>query len=304
MAISTGSVFTGPADLLSLLRGNADPTLRTLVIDLRLPRALSAFATGGLLAMAGVLMQVLLRNPLADPYILGVSGGAATAALASIMVGISGPLLGFNAFAGALIVTWLVFALSRGSGGWDSHRLLLTGVVIAAGCGAIISVLLAIGTDTSLRTMVFWLLGDFSFADRPLLPWLVLAFALVAALVLAPALNILAHGHARAATLGIAVPRLRLAIYLLSSLVTAIAVTTAGTIGFVGLIVPHAIRLVTGSDHRIVLPASVLLGGSLLVVADTLARTVVAPRQLPVGALTALIGVPIFIYLMRRRSTS
>lgn len=301
-ALVTGSVRLGTSALVEVLQGQADSTARTLVLDLRLPRALSAFATGGLLALAGALMQVLLRNPLADPYILGVSGGAAVAALLTIMLGLGGTLLEVHAFAGALAVTWLVFVLSRGRGSdWNSHRLLLTGVVIAAGCGAVISVLLSLGTDSSLRTMMFWLLGDFSFADRPALPSLVLGFGLAVAMLLAPSLNILAQGHTRAQTLGVDVVRTRLIIYLLSALLTAIAVTTAGTIGFVGLIVPHTIRLLVGSDHRLVLPASVMLGGALLTLADTLARSVVAPRQLPVGALTALIGVPVFIYLMRRR---
>lgn len=303
VAAASGSLMLGPGALAQVLAGGGSDTARMLVIDLRLPRALAAFATGGLLALAGALMQVLLRNPLADPYILGVSGGAAVAALATITVGLGGWWLEINAFAGALAVTWLVFVLSRGEGGWNSHRLLLTGVVIAAGCGAIISVLLSLGSDSSLRTMIFWLLGDFSFADEPGAEWFVLLVALAIGVAIARPLNVLAQGATRARTLGVAVRRLRLTLYALGSLLTAVAVTTAGTIGFVGLLVPHMVRLVAGSDHRIVLPASAMLGGTLLVLADTAARTLVAPRQLPVGALTALLGVPVFIYLMRRRTT-
>ena len=301
VAAATGSTALGVGTLFEVLGGGGNDTARMLVLQLRIPRALSAFATGGLLALAGALMQVLLRNPLADPYILGVSGGAAVAALLSIMLGLGGWWLELNAFAGALGVTWLVFVIGRGQRDWSSNRLLLTGVVVAAGCGAIISVLLSLGTDSSLRTMIFWLLGDFSFAGRPGLPWAVLVLAIVIGYVLGRPLNVLAQGQTRAMTLGVEVGRLRIGIYVLSSLLTAIAVTTAGTIGFVGLLVPHIVRLAAGSDHRIVLPASALLGGTLLVLADTAARTVVAPRQLPVGALTALLGVPLFLYLMRRR---
>lgn len=302
VALACGSTPIGFRELAGVLAGDGSDTARMLVVELRLPRALSAFATGGLLALAGALMQILLRNPLADPYILGVSGGAAVAALLTIMAGLGGFWLDINAFAGALAATWVVFALSRGGSGWNSHRFLLTGVVVAAGCGAIIAVLLSLGTDSSLRTMIFWLLGDFSFADEPGFEWLVLVAAVAIALALSGPLNVLAQGETRALTLGVEVRYLRLTLYGLASLLTAVAVTTAGTIGFVGLLVPHMVRLWSGSDHRIVLPASAMLGGVLLVLADTAARTVVAPRQLPVGALTALLGVPVFLYLMRRRS--
>ena len=285
-----------------VLAGGGDDRVRMLVLELRVPRALSAFATGGLLALAGALMQVLLRNPLADPYILGVSGGAAVAALSAIMLGLGGLWVDGGAFAGALAATWLVYTVSRRGGGWNSNRLLLTGVVIAAGFGAIISLLLSLGTDSGLRSMIFWLLGDFSFADNPLDEWIVLIIAVVVTFLLARPLNVLARGETQAMTLGVEVTRTRIVIYVLSALLTAVAVTTAGTIGFVGLLVPHLIRLTSGSDHRIVLPASALLGGALLVAADTAARTIAAPRQLPVGAITALLGVPLFLYLMSRQA--
>ncbi|MBT8136955.1 MAG: iron ABC transporter permease [Gammaproteobacteria bacterium] len=302
-AAAIGSVPLRLGEIFEVLGGNGSQRARMLVLELRLPRALSAFATGGLLALAGALMQVLLRNPLADPYILGVSGGAAVAALSAIMLGLGGIWVDSAAFAGALGATWIVFALSRGSGAWNGNRLLLTGVVIAAGFGAIISLLLSLGTDTGLRSMIFWLLGDFSFADQPLDEWLVLVVAVTFAMLIARPLNVLAGGTTQAMTLGVEVARMRFVIYVLSALITAVAVTTAGTIGFVGLLVPHLVRLRAGSDHRIVLPASALLGGILLVAADTAARTVAAPRQLPVGAITALLGVPLFLYLMGRRSS-
>ncbi|MDH3647454.1 MAG: iron ABC transporter permease [Gammaproteobacteria bacterium] len=301
-AAAIGSVRINPLDVLEVLAGGGDDRARMLILELRVPRALSAFATGGLLAMAGALMQVLLRNPLADPYILGVSGGAAVMALGAIMLGLSGLWLDASAFGGALFATWLVYSVSRRGGGWNSGRLLLTGVVLAAGFGAVISLLLSLGTDTGLRSMIFWLLGDFSFADGPLDEWIVLITAIIISLLLARPLNVLARGEIHAMTLGVEVKRMRVVIYLMSALLTAVAVTTAGTIGFVGLLVPHLVRLTSGSDHRVVLPASALLGGILLVAADTAARTLAAPRQLPVGAITALLGVPLFLYLISRRT--
>jgi len=299
-AAAIGSVRLAPAEVFDVLSGGGSDRARMLILELRVPRALSAFATGGLLALAGALMQVLLRNPLADPYILGVSGGAAVAALSAIMLGLGGLWVDAGAFAGALATTWMVFALSRRGGNWHGNRLLLTGVVVAAGFGAVISLLLSMGTDSGLRSMIFWLLGDFSFADAPLDEWIVLGIAIVVTLLLARPLNVMARGETHALTLGVDVARMRIVVYVLSALLTAVAVTTAGTIGFVGLLVPHLIRLTSGADHRIVLPASALLGGVLLVAADTAARTVAAPRQLPVGAITALLGVPLFLYLMGR----
>ncbi len=300
-ALLVGSVSLEPQTLWRIFDGSADELARTLVIDLRLPRALAALTTGGMLALAGCLMQVLLRNPLADPYILGVSGGAAVGALLAISAGLGGFWIGGNAFAGALAVTLIVFVLARRQGGWTPTRLLLVGVVMAAGMGALISLILALGPDSSLRGMLFWLMGDFSFVRQWRGQMALLVVVLALCLAMARPLNLLTRGEKQATLLGVEVGPLRVIIYLLSSLLTAAAVTTAGSIGFVGLVVPHLVRLIAGSDHRIVLPAAALLGGSLLVVADTLARTVVAPRQLPVGALTALIGVPLFLLLLNSK---
>lgn len=300
-ALAIGSVALAPAEL---WRGLTDPAAglpHTLVVELRLPRALNAFATGGLLALAGVLMQVLLRNPLADPYVLGVSGGAAVMALAAIMLGLAGAWIDTAAFAGALGATLLVFALARGRGGWTPLRLLLNGVVLAAGFAAAISLMLALGPDSSLRGMLFWLMGDLSFAGHPGPELLLLAAATAAGLVVARQLNVLSRGDLQAEVLGVPVRAMRVGVYLAASLLTAVAVTTAGSVGFVGLVVPHLVRMLTGHDHRRLVPAAVLAGGSLLVLADTLARTVVAPRQLPVGAITALVGVPLFLVLMSRQ---
>ena len=278
-----------------------DPLMQTIVWELRLPRALAAFGTGVVLALAGVLMQALLRNPLADPYVLGVSGGAAVGALGLMLAGAAGLVVDIGAAVGAFGAMLLVFAVAHGTGGWTTTRLLLTGVVVAAGCGAIVSLLLSLSDDLRLRGMLFWLLGDFGYVQTP---WWLLALALVAipaCLLAARPLDALARGELQARLLGVPVRGLRIAIYVTASLLTAAAVTTAGSIGFVGLVTPHLVRLVVGSSHRAVIPAAALAGGALLVVADLLARTVVAPRQLPVGALTALIGVPLFLWLMHRR---
>lgn len=297
-ALSVGSVDLSLAELRQALIGRDSGVSTTVVMELRLPRALSAFAVGGLLALSGALLQVLLRNPLADPYILGVSGGAAVAALLSILIGVGGAWVIGNAFAGSLFSTFLVFSLSRLDGAWTQTRLLLTGVVIAAGWGALISFILAISPQGNLQSMLFWLMGDLSHSRYPPFGILILAAGLALGLVLARSLNLLARGDLAAAALGENPARIRITVYFLASLLTATAVTLAGSIGFVGLIIPHVIRLLTGADHRSLLPNAVLLGGSFLVLADTVARTVIAPAQLPVGVITALLGVPVFLFLL------
>ncbi len=296
-----GSVGIPPGEVLAALAGRGDAVANTVVFQLRLPRAAAAFVVGGLLALAGTLMQVLLRNPLADPYILGVSGGAAVAALVAIGLGLGALWIDAGAFAGAMAVSMLVFALAHGRGGWTPVRLLLTGIVVASGLSALISVLLALGDDTSLRGMLFWLMGDLSLAGWPIRGGIVLLVMLSGFFLLARHLNVLARGDMQAALLGISVRPVRIALFAAGALATAVAVTTAGSIGFVGLVVPHMVRLAIGSDHRRVIPGSVILGGTLLVLADIAARTALAPRQLPVGALTALIGVPLFLFLMQRQ---
>ncbi len=300
IALLSGSSTQGSGEVLASLFGTGDDATRDIVLKLRLPRALTAFGTGAGLALAGVMMQVLLRNPLADPYILGTSGGAAAAALIAMALGASGLLLDTWAFFGALGSTLMVFAIARSQQGWAPGRLLLTGVVVAAGWSALVSLVLALSPEKNLRGMLFWLMGDFAFATDPLPILIVTALATIAAMAISRSLNVLATGEQQAALLGVAVGPMRSLLYFLSALLTAIAVTTAGTVGFVGLVVPHLVRLVTGADHRIVVPCSVLAGGSLLVISDTVARTVVSPRQLPVGAITALVGVPLFLILLRR----
>ena len=300
LSVTVGSAAIGVADIWAVLTGGGSDLQRTLVLDLRVPRTLAALATGGLLAVAGALMQVLLRNPLADPYVLGLSGGAAVGAMLAMLAGLGSLVVSGSAFAGAMTATLLVFGLAHGTGSWTPSRLLLTGVVVAAGWGAVITLMLAISPAQRLPGMLYWLMGDLSYASTPWLAIFVLVAACLLVIPLGRSLNVLARGPMQAAALGVAVQPMEWSIYILASLLTAVAVTTAGSIGFVGLVVPHMLRLVLGNDQRLILPACALAGGVLLVLADTLARTIIAPEQLPVGVITALLGVPTFLYLLYR----
>lgn len=305
LAISSGSLVFAPQDYLNAVIGNnADPFTYRVIHELRIPRAVHAFLTGALLAMAGALMQVLLRNPLADPYVLGISGGAAVFALLALALGLVTWQVNMGAFIGAIAAMLLVFGLSRGQGSWSPTRLLLTGVVLAAGWGAIISFILSIAPQSQLRSMLFWLMGDLSYAQHMLPGFVALLAGLVLALISARSLNVLALGFVQANALGVNVNRLRWQIYILASLLTAMAVVQAGSVGFVGLIIPHLLRLLGLRDYRFLIPGAVLAGGSLLLFADTLARNMFETISLPVGVLTAGIGVPVFIFLLYRGSRS
>ncbi|MDR0440494.1 MAG: iron ABC transporter permease [Candidatus Accumulibacter sp.] len=300
LALTAGSMRIPLSQVFAALSGGTGEMPAEVVIRLRLPRALAGFSCGGLLALSGALLQVLLRNPLADPYILGISGGAGVGAILSILFGFGVAGIAGAAFAGALAAMLLVFGLAHGDGSWTQTRLLLTGVIVAAGCGALVALILSIAPDHQLHGMLFWLMGDLSQAAHPGLTLWTLAGVLLLALPFARELNLLARGPDTALALGVRVGVLRWGVYFTASLATAAAVAQTGSIGFIGLIVPHLVRLATGNDQRLLLPASALAGGSLLAVADTLARTLIAPQQLPVGVLTALIGVPVFLFLLAR----
>ena len=300
MALAAGSVQLTAMDVWRALTGDGNDVATAVVRELRLPRALAAFACGGLLAMAGALMQVLLRNPLADPYVLGISGGASVGALGAMMLGLPLFAMHAGALAGALAAILLVFGLAHGEGSWTRSRLLLTGVIVSAGCGAAVALILSLAPERNLRGMLFWLMGDLNHAGSPTAALVVLGVGILVAVPFARDLNVLARGVVTAQSLGVPVARLRALVYVLASLLTAVAVTTTGNVGFVGLIVPHLVRLALGNDQRVLLPASLLAGGALLTTADTLARTIIAPMQLPVGVLTALIGVPVFLFLLAR----
>ncbi len=285
---------------IAALGGSGDEAARSVMLDVRLPRLLAAFGVGGLLAVAGVLLQALFRNPLADPFVLGVSGGAAIGALLAMVIGASAVAVQSGAVAGALGAVALVYLLARGGG---TARLLLTGVVIASASGALISVLLAVADSSRVRSMVFWLAGDLGWAPSPTISVISAIAAVAIAILLARPLNVLAAGELRARSVGLEVEAWRPLVFIACATITAVAVVSAGTVGFVGLITPHAARLLfRTSDHRIVAPAAAVLGGTLLAAADLVARTIAAPRQLPVGAIMALVGAPMFIALLRHRN--
>ena len=286
------ALFEGPSTLTS-----------EIIWHFRLPRTFSAFVTGGLLGLSGAIMQVLLRNPLADPYVLGISGGAATMSLFCILAGLTGVWLTGGAWLGSLLAILLVFAFNKKQTSWNTQRVLLTGVALASGFSAVISCILVISSDKELHGMLFWLLGDLSFARIPFLESGILVAGLVLSLSLAKQLNILGRGEKEAKSLGINTTRLQLQLYFLSALLTAAAVALAGCIGFIGLIVPHTFRLLCGYDHRLLLPGCILLGGSLLTIADTLSRTLFAPQQIPVGIIMTLTGIPVFLFLLHKNSS-
>jgi iron complex transport system permease protein len=305
VAVFTAALLIGTAGLslqsaLAALAGAGDEAARSVMLDVRLPRLLAAFGVGGLLAVAGVLLQALFRNPLADPYVLGVSGGAAIGALLAMVAGASAVLVQGGAVLGALGAVAIVYLLARGGG---TGRLLLTGVVMASASGAFISVLLSVADSSRVRSMVFWLAGDLGWAPSPTVSVIATLAAVVLAVLLARPLNVLAAGELRARSVGLEVEAWRTLVFVACATITSVAVVSAGTVGFVGLITPHVVRLLfRTSDHRIVAPAAAVLGGTLLAAADLVARTVAAPRQLPVGAIMALVGAPLFIALLRHRS--
>jgi iron complex transport system permease protein len=299
VSLFIGSSATGLRGALVALTGSGDAATRTVLLAVRLPRVLAAFGVGSLLALAGVLLQALFRNPLADPYVLGVSGGAAVGALLAMMAGAAAFTVQSAAIGGALTAVVTVYLLARSGG---TPRLLLTGVVLASACGALVSVLLALADTSRVRGMVFWLAGDLEWAVTPWASAAAAVLAVVAAVLVARPLNVLAAGELRARSVGLALEAWRTVLFIGCAALTAIAVVSAGTVGFVGLITPHAVRLAfRTSDHRIVAPAAALAGGMLLALADLVARTVASPRQLPVGAIMALVGAPLFVALLRGR---
>jgi iron complex transport system permease protein len=312
LALTVGSVHVTPGQLLETLTGRGDGAAHDVVWQLRAPRAVAGFAVGAGLALSGTLLQGLLRNPLADPYVLGISGGAAVGALAAIALGLPAGLVQLSAALGAVGTLGLLFALARRAlftrDALETEQgttgVLLTGVMIASFAAALLSLVLSLAPDARLRTMVFWLLGDLSGATdfgTALAALAVIAVAFVLAHRHAAALNLLVRGDLQAYTQGVRVVRTRRALVIIAALATGAAVTLAGAVGFVGFVAPHLMRMVVGNDQRLLLPASALAGGSLVVLADTVARTAFAPLQLPVGVITALIGVPAFLWLLARR---
>ncbi len=306
-SVGLGAARLGAGEVLGALAGAGEATTRAIVLELRLPRAALAALVGGGLALSGAVFQALLRNPLAEPYILGVSGGAAVGAVGAAVLGLGAMTwaMPVAAFLGALFAIALVFRIAMSVGrALDTRVLLLAGVVVGAFFNAVILLLLTMADVETFRSAVFWMMG--SLAGSSWLSVGLLAAYLVPAavllLALARPLNLIALGEETALYLGTRVERVKRVAYVVASLLVGAAVAFTGVIGFVGLIVPHALRLVWGSEHRFLLPGSLLAGGSFLLLADTLARTVAAPVELPVGVVTALVGVPVFVVLLTRRT--
>jgi iron complex transport system permease protein len=307
LSLRLGAVPLGVREVVEGALGTGDATTVAIVRRLRLPRSVLAAVVGGSLAASGAAFQALLRNPLAEPYILGVSGGAAVGAVGAIVLGLSAPSgagTALAAFGGAALAVLLVLRLAGSVGRTlDARVLLLSGVVVGAFFNAVILLALTFSDLESFRSALFWMMGSVAGATWREIAVLSAAAvpALLVLLTLARPLNLLSVGEETAAHLGVRTERVKLAAYGAASLLAAAAVAVAGVIGFVGLVVPHVVRLLWGADHRFLLPASVLLGATFLVVADALARAVAAPAELPIGVVTAFVGVPFFLWLLRRR---
>jgi len=311
LALKMGAVPVSVTDLIldlgriAIGRANELPTdYRLIIFDLRLPRILLGVLVGAALSVAGASFQALLRNPLADPYVLGVSSGAALGSIIAIIIVPELTLITpLGAFVGALATISVVYFLGRRDGQLDSGTLLLGGIISASFLSAIILFLMTTLAGRDLRGMVFWLMGDLSTPVPASVRWIFTAGLLagIGAIYSTSAdLNLLLTGEREAIHLGVDVTRVKLVVYVSASMLTALAVSASGAIGYVGLLVPHAVRWIFGSDYRLLIPASALCGAIAIVLADTLARTVVPPTELPVGAMTAMAGAPVFIYLLRR----
>lgn len=308
LAVCVGPVALEPGRVLAAVAGGADTEARTIVLGIRAPRAALAALVGAGLSLAGAAFQALLRNPLAEPYVLGVSGGAALGAVAGLVLGwaaAAGWALPLAAFAGALVAIGVVLQVAeRGGAGLDTRTMLLAGVVVGAFFNALILLFLTFGTAETFRSAIYWMMGSLAGADASsvgvLAAWLAPAALLLVAL--GRPLDLLSVGEETAHFLGVRVEALKRIVYVAASLLVAATVAVSGAIGFVGLIVPHAVRLAWGSAHRTLLPAAALAGAVFLVLADTAARTVAAPAEIPVGVITALVGVPLFVVLLTRRT--
>lgn len=319
LLVSFVSLTIGPGDITpaSLIRGlfaipgeagvELDATNQIILFNLRFPRICIAAVVGAGLSASGVIFQAILRNPLADPYILGISGGAAVGAILGIILGAAAIPMGVSAFAflGAILTVILLFGASGPRRTQSSHSLLLTGVIINAFFSAIIMFLLAVSKSDRLQSILYWLMGDLSSAEGHdiVMTGIILFVGFLIMAAYARTLNLLITGDETAAQLGVNVTKSRKVLLMTASTVTAAAVSVSGTIGFVGLIIPHILRLWVGADHRLLLPVSILFGATFLVAADTIARTIIAPVELPVGVVTALCGAPYFFYLLRVRGT-
>lgn len=280
----------------------------SIILELRLPRTISGILVGAALSLSGAVLQALLRNPLADPFVLGISSGAAVGAVLAILVGLGSTFLGIYAvpgaaFGGALLTLLLVYFIARVEGRIPTQTMLLSGVIVSSFFSAIIMFLISVTSNEQIHSVMFWLMGNLEYSASQSLGVIFLYFLVGSAVLffLAKDLNILVLGEETASELGVEVERVKKIAFVFASLITGAVVSVSGLIGFVGLVVPHVVRMIWGPDHRFLLPASALMGAMLLVVADTIARTVMAPSEIPVGVVTAMGGAPFFVYLLRKK---
>lgn len=305
LSMTIGAAELPLARVIATVFGNGSAVERSIIVELRLPRALLAALAGGGLALSGAVFQAMLRNPLADPYVLGVSSGAALGAVLVTVIGAPAGVLPVAALIGAALTIALVFTISiHAVRRLDARVLLLAGVIMSAFFQAIILLLLTLLDVESFRSAIFWMMGSLATASWKAVA-LLAAYTLPACLALyalARPLNLLTAGEETALFLGVRVETVTRLAYFIASVLVGASVAACGAIGFVGLVIPHAVRLVWGNDYRLVLPASLFVGATFLVLSDTVARTVAAPAELPVGVITALVGVPLFIVLLVRRA--
>jgi cobalamin transport system permease protein len=305
LALSIGSVHIPVSRVVAALMGSESVSSadRTIILSLRLPRVLLAILVGSGLSIAGVVFQALLRNPLAEPYILGISSGGTVGAIIAIglSLGASAITTPIASFIGSAAVMFLVYGIAHRRGQLDTNALLLGGVMIGAFFNAAVLLIIAV-FNQELRNAFLWLMGNLSSAnlDQILVvaPFLLLASTLL--LLQSRNFNLISTGDETAMQLGVEVAKVKRFSYLLASLITGLVVSVSGVIGFVGLLIPHICRMLFGPDHRLLLPASFLLGASFLIITDILSRTLLAPSEIPVGAITAAVGAPVFVYLLRK----
>ena len=307
LGLTVGPAGGGLGKVLKVLIGQsgAESTLSDIIWRIRLPRVISAALVGAALSLGGLVFQALLRNPLAEPYILGISGGAAIGAISGILLGLSHfPGVSLTSFSGSTATVVLLLYLSSGKAVLRQDALLLSGVMVNAFCSAVILFLVSIGQTTQVHSIIFWLMGDLSMADM-------LQVALMAGLILPAAavifglshvMNLLLLGRETARSLGVNIRTMSLVLLAVTSLMISAAVSNCGLLGFVGLVIPHLLRFLIGSDHRILVPACTLGGGAYMILCDVLARTLPRQGEIPVGVITAMVGAPLFIILLKRAS--
>ncbi|MBU1055656.1 MAG: iron ABC transporter permease [Proteobacteria bacterium] len=303
--ISLGSTGGGFAWVWNSVTGQtaADSMLNTIIWQIRFPRVLMAVLVGATLSLGGLVFQALLRNPLAEPYILGISGGSAIGAIIAILAGLSlFPGVSLLAFSGSIIILVLILAMSSGQSILKKDSLLLSGVIINAFCAAVIMFLISMAHDTKIHNIMFWLMGDLSMIEMRHVGYLALillpCFAII--FIFSNSMNLMLLGKEMAQSMGVNIKAVTITLLITTSLMVSATVANCGLLGFVGLVMPHLLRLTFGSDHRILVPACILAGGSYMVICDLLARSIPQQGEMPVGVITAMIGAPLFIYLLKR----